>query len=75
MFCGDIFTFSFGFNLKKDPGEMKNVYKDNPEVVQQLKSRLEAWQKSLVIYQEADAKFAPGVDEATRERIKGTGYW
>lgn len=19
MFCGDIFTFSFGFNLKKDP--------------------------------------------------------
>lgn len=63
------------FNLKKDPYEMNNVIKDNPEVVKQLKSRLNAWQNSLVIYREAETEFAAGVDEATKERIKNTGYW
>lgn len=35
------------YDLKKDPGETRDLSQQNPEVVQQLKGRLENWQKNM----------------------------
>lgn len=63
------------FDLKKDPRELRNVYKDNPKIAATLRSSLEAWQKSLVVYQQGQLEFIDGVDGETKHRIKNTGYW
>jgi arylsulfatase A-like enzyme len=63
------------FNLKKDPRELKNVYKDNPKVARQLNNLLEEWRKNLVVYKNKESEFVPGISEETRNRIKKTGYW
>lgn len=62
-------------DLRKDPKELKNVYKDYPKVVKSLKDRLEDWKNNLVVYKDEESEFVPGVSEETRERIKNTGYW
>lgn len=63
------------FNLKKDPHELQNVINDEPKITMQLRSRLHAWMKNLVVYQQSEPEFISGINEETRERIKKTGYW
>ncbi len=70
----DSFDFDL-YNLKKDPYELHNIINDKPRTAMQLKSRLRAWMKNRVVYQQGESEFIPGINEKTKERIKKTGYW
>ena len=49
------------YNLKTDPEENKNVAKKNPDIVQKLKARINAYAKSLTRtnYPQNEAKGHP----------------
>ncbi|MDD5553458.1 MAG: hypothetical protein PHE18_06250, partial [Candidatus Omnitrophica bacterium] len=63
------------YNLASDPREQKNVYPENKEAALKLESELKKWEASLPSYQDKEYPFDPGIDEATQERIRKTGYW
>ncbi len=70
----DGFDFQL-FDLQKDPHELHNIIKEKPKAAATLKKRLSLWKDGLVIYQQGESDFLPGLQEETRERIKKTGYW
>jgi len=63
------------FNLKSDPFEKNNLISTRPEIVGKLRVRLESLKKNLVIYQQENSDFEPGISEEIKERIRKTGYW
>ena len=62
------------YDLSLDPGEKSNVFGDNLRLGFEMEAQLKKWETSLPFYGEKDS-FPPGIDEATKERIKKTGYW
>jgi len=63
------------YSLRSDPKEQKNVYYQNQDVALKLESELKKWEASLPSYKDQEYSFPPEIDEATRERIRKTGYW
>lgn len=63
------------FDLINDPYELDNLAQKEHKVVETLQSRLSSWMDSLVVYQQGENDFVPGLQEETKERIKNTGYW
>jgi arylsulfatase A-like enzyme len=63
------------YNLVSDPQEQDNIYFKDRETASYLESQLGAWKESLPYYQDQEYSFYPGIDKATQERIRKTGYW
>lgn len=63
------------FDLINDPYELNNLALKEHKVAEILKSRLSLWMDSLVVYQQGEIDFIPGLQEEIKERIKNTGYW
>ncbi|MDD4940060.1 MAG: sulfatase, partial [Candidatus Omnitrophica bacterium] len=63
------------YHLASDPKEQKNMYPENKEAALELESELKKWEASLPSYQDMEYPFDPGIDEATQERIRKSGYW
>ncbi len=63
------------YHLVSDPKEEHNIYEERKDVALKLESEFRKWEKTLSSYIDREYPFAPEIDEATRERIKKTGYW
>jgi arylsulfatase A-like enzyme len=63
------------YDLKRDPGEHRNIYPGPNGIGERLKAAFREWEKSLPSYRDEEYSFPPEFDEATRERIRKTGYW
>lgn len=63
------------FNLKEDKYEKRNLIKKFPEISGDLRRRLNLKLHSLISYKNEESEFLPSLDEATKERIRKTGYW
>lgn len=63
------------FSLKEDKYEKINLIKKFPEITRDLRRRLNLKLHSLTSYKNEESEFLPSLDEATKERIRKTGYW
>ena len=63
------------FNLREDKYEKRNLIKKFPAIAGDLRRRLNLKLLSLISYENEESEFLPGLDEATKERIRNTGYW
>jgi arylsulfatase A-like enzyme len=65
------------YNLKKDPGEKRNIYSSNSnsKIVNMMLVKLLKWLYTLPVYKEKENEFLPNIDKKTQEKIKKTGYW
>jgi arylsulfatase A-like enzyme len=63
------------YDLHADRGQHNNLYFQKQEMAAGLENKLKEWEKSLVSYRDQEYSFAPGIDKATQERIRKTGYW
>jgi arylsulfatase A-like enzyme len=61
------------YDLASDPGERRDVRAEHPEVARELEAALARWQATTPVYRKSDAGPA-GVDDRTRELLKGLGY-
>ncbi len=63
------------YDLRSDPGQQNNVYLKRKDTASNLESKLKEWEVSLPLYKDQEYSFSPGIDRATQERIRKTGYW
>jgi len=62
---------SFLFDLKNDPEEMNNLYKQLPEINLKMKQALDKWRESHKLRYPAMQQPLP---DATKEKLKSLGY-
>jgi arylsulfatase A-like enzyme len=60
------------FDLERDPGETRNLARERPELVAELRSALDA-RTGAEAAMPPPTRVAP-IDDATRERLVGLGY-
>ncbi len=58
------------FNLRGDPGELQNVFAENPTISTQLHERLLEWRSS----NSAELSDAPAISKEDREALEALGY-
>ncbi|MFM7199453.1 MAG: sulfatase-like hydrolase/transferase [Myxococcota bacterium] len=61
------------FDISTDPGELTDIKEQRPEVYQQLKDLMDAFEKTYPPARDA-VLASPGMDEATKEKLKALGY-
>jgi arylsulfatase A-like enzyme len=60
------------FDLEADPGELVDLSERDPEVLQELTAKLQAWKASLL--PRLDVRTVEAVDRKTREQLERLGY-
>ncbi|MFB6356223.1 MAG: sulfatase [bacterium] len=60
------------YNVKEDPGESTNVFKQNPEVGKRMKHLLRNWKQSTTSRRGTDSRAK--MSKETRRKLKGLGY-
>ncbi|HEY2934206.1 MAG TPA: sulfatase-like hydrolase/transferase [Acidobacteriota bacterium] len=63
------------YDLKKDPGELRNIYKENKALADRMREELRALQRKYGLRDpRPGASDAESVDPETMERLKSLGY-
>ncbi len=63
------------FDLESDPSESKDVKDTAQDAYKMMKKELNDHLINLPVYVDRKYEFYPNIQEATREKIKQTGYW
>ena len=63
------------FDLVADPEELRDVKEVYPEVYRQLRLRVMDHLAGLPVYVDRTYQFKPEISDATKRKIRETGYW
>ncbi|MDA2937629.1 sulfatase-like hydrolase/transferase [Acidobacteria bacterium AH-259-A15] len=62
------------YDLKKDPAELDNIFKDHTALANQMKAEMHELQRKFAMGNSDSAEAAGQVDPETMERLKALGY-